>query len=158
MGLLELRKHISVVICTVSPFSEDADLSQVTPEIQHSSRFFSGTVRIYSQSVLHWLAFSSLSTSRTFLLLRASFPISSEEHSVSPAGAFDGDRGALTQIRAGCVWQWTSPPSFCRSLRGGREGLCLLTSLSQKSHGLLPDVTLSPKSCRVHSNVSPQCH
>lgn len=60
-GTDRVRKHTSAVTCTVSPFPEDADLSQVTPEIQHSPRFLSGTVRIYSQSVLHWLLYSSVS-------------------------------------------------------------------------------------------------
>jgi len=39
---------MSVVICRTSAFSEDADRSQVTPQIQHSSRFLFEVGRIYS--------------------------------------------------------------------------------------------------------------
>lgn len=51
-GSDRVRKYIFVVTCIISTFSEDADRSQVTAQIQHSSRFLFGIGRIYSQFIM----------------------------------------------------------------------------------------------------------
>lgn len=115
-GADRVGKHTSVVICARSPFPEGAELHQVTPAIQHSSRFLSGAARTSSQSVLcccfqQWSPTFLLS--RGFLTsLRRRILCSLQMHLLGT------EHHSHWQVQG--VWEWTFLPS---SLGGGREEL-----------------------------------